>query len=166
MAILEVVRGNQSGQQFKLAEELAILGRHPDCDIVLDAGAVSRQHAQVRFADGEYFIEDLGSRNGTFVNEAKIEGRYKLEDQDRVQICDLDFLFHRFERKSPPVQPLPGALPMPGHGAVMDDDAPSTIMKSIDVSVTDSALRVSVCPEAKLQATFEITKNLRNTLAM
>ena len=111
MAILEVVRGNQSGQQFKLAEELAILGRHPDCDIVLDAGAVSRQHAQVRFDNGEYFIEDLGSRNGTYVNEAKIEGRYKLEDQDRVQICDLDFLFHRFERKPQPVQPLPGALP-------------------------------------------------------
>ena len=68
MAYIELQSGENAGERYMLDGERAILGRHPDCDIVLDAGAVSRQHAQIRVIDGEYFVEDLHSRNGTFVN--------------------------------------------------------------------------------------------------
>src|SRR3954470_16338112 len=94
MAVLQVLKGLNPGQLFPLEGELLILGRHPDCDIVLDVGAVSRQHAQIMVVNGEYFVEDLKSRNGTFVNGQAIQGRQKLSENDRLKICDLLFTFH------------------------------------------------------------------------
>ena len=94
MAILQVLKGlNPPGQQFSLEGEKAILGRHPDCDIVLDVGAVSRQHAQILCINSDFFVEDLKSRNGTFVNGQQIHDRRRLEDNDRIKICDLLFTF-------------------------------------------------------------------------
>ncbi len=78
----------------------AVLGRHPECDIVLDQGAVSRQHAQISHVNGEYYIEDLQSRNGTWVNGQAIQAPQQLRDGDEVKICDLAMTFHReFARK-------------------------------------------------------------------
>ena len=76
------------------------MGRHPDCDIVLDAGAVSRQHAQITVVGGDFLIEDLRSRNGTFVNGHAIQGQHKLADGDRLKICDLSFTFYLEEPSS------------------------------------------------------------------
>src|SRR5262252_4977237 len=95
MAVLEFLNGERVGERLALAAKGAILGRHPECDIVLDQGAVSRQHAQISVIDGEYFIEDLHSRNGTLVNGLAIDSRCKLRDGDEVKICDLALAFHR-----------------------------------------------------------------------
>jgi pSer/pThr/pTyr-binding forkhead associated (FHA) protein len=95
MALLEFLNGERVGQRMPLAGKNAILGRHPECDVVLDQGAVSRQHAQISVIDGEYFIEDLHSRNGTLVNGLAIDSRYKLSDGDEVKICDLALTFYR-----------------------------------------------------------------------
>ena len=95
MALLQVLKGMTPGQQFTLDGDRAILGRHPDCDIVLDVGAVSRQHAQILQIDADFYVEDLKSRNGTFVNGEQIRDRHRLEDNDRIKICDLLFTFHR-----------------------------------------------------------------------
>ena len=55
-------------------------------DIYLESLAVSRQHAKILCHDGEYFIEDLGSSNGTYVNGEKIHNRLPLGEHDVVQI--------------------------------------------------------------------------------
>lgn len=49
-----------------------ILGRHQDCDITLDDPFVSPRHAELRFTDGGYFVRDLGSRNGVFLNGVRV----------------------------------------------------------------------------------------------
>ena len=69
MAVLQVLKGMIPGRQFPIRGAKAVLGRHPDCEIVVDVGAVSRQHAQVLVVGGEFYLEDLDSRNGTFVDE-------------------------------------------------------------------------------------------------
>ena len=91
----------------------ALLGRHPECDVVLDQGAVSRQHAQILLVDGEYFIEDLKSRNGTLVNGQLVEGRQALPDGDELKICDLALSFHdeSAARKGPADRGDVGTLP-------------------------------------------------------
>ena len=75
MAVLESIKGLTPGQLFPLEQDSAVLGRHPDCDIVLDIGAVSRQHARILKLDDGFFVEDLHSRNGTFLNEQSVRGR-------------------------------------------------------------------------------------------
>src|SRR5688500_11163671 len=93
MALLQVLNGLNPGQQFLLERERSVLGRHPECDIWLDVGAVSRNHAHVLQPGNDHFVEDLKSRNGTYVNGELIRGRHRLKDQDQVKICDLLFTF-------------------------------------------------------------------------
>ncbi|MBX9791180.1 MAG: SpoIIE family protein phosphatase [Pirellulales bacterium] len=165
MATLQVVKGLNPGQVFAIEGQRAVLGRHPDCDIVLDVGAVSRQHAQISLDAGDYFVEDLHSRNGTMVNGKLIEGRYKLQENDRLKICDLLFTFHQFEPNDG------GDSQRDPEGATrwFDDEtssSSSTVMSTMDVSKLDHTLRLNVRPEVKLRALLEITDSLGQTLEL
>ena len=89
MAVLQVIRGGKNGKQFPLDADAQVIGRHPQCDIVLDSGVVSRRHAQIVQTHGTFYLEDLRSRNGTFVNEKMIEGRHELQQGDEIRLCDV-----------------------------------------------------------------------------
>lgn len=64
-----------------------LIGRHPECDIVLTHATVSRQHARLRFRDGSWILQDLGSTNGTTVNDAPVV-RCQLLPGDHLLIGD------------------------------------------------------------------------------
>ena len=68
-------------------DEELLIGRNPDCDVVLSAPAVSRQHARLTFREGSWILHDLDSTNGTLVNGAPVR-QCKLEPGDRVVIGD------------------------------------------------------------------------------
>ena len=70
-----------------------VIGRDPDCHLWIDAGGVSRRHARVRVDGDQATLEDLGSKNGTFVNGAPVQAAYALSDGDRVRLgpVELDF---------------------------------------------------------------------------
>jgi DNA-binding winged helix-turn-helix (wHTH) protein len=70
-----------------------LIGRDPECDVWVDEKGVSRRHARVRVEGDAFTIEDLGSKNGTFVNGAAVEGPHRISDGDRVRLgpVDLDF---------------------------------------------------------------------------
>lgn len=55
------------------------IGRHPDCDIVIDDSVVSRKHASIERKGNDYFVEDFGSLNGTFVNQNRIKANSKVK---------------------------------------------------------------------------------------
>ncbi len=63
-----------------------VIGRGSDADVVIDNTAVSRHHTAFALRGKDYFIEDLGSLNGTFVNGQKITRQTKLGDKDVIQI--------------------------------------------------------------------------------
>src|SRR5439155_24009262 len=65
------------------------ISRHADNQIVMRDNRASRLHAHVVLDDGEYWIEDLNSRHGTYVNGAKIQ-RHKLQDSDRIEFGMID----------------------------------------------------------------------------
>jgi len=76
--------GGRAGEMFPLEGETTV-GRSPDCGIFLDDVTVSRKHAVLRERDGNFFIEDQGSLNGTFVNRKRVESA-QLEDGDELQV--------------------------------------------------------------------------------
>ena len=134
--------GPQAGRKYELKSEKHILGRHPDCDIQIEVGAVSRNHCQVVREAGGYAIEDLGSRNGTFVNDDvnKIEGRRMLRLGDLVRVCEVTFTF---QSDGPQPQATagstgstaPGSLRTidgAGLGAFLADDEAATPNSTID----------------------------------
>ena len=164
MAVLEVLKGLQPGHTFPVHGPRAVLGRHPECDIVLDVAAVSRQHAAIVRQSESYFIEDMGSRNGTFLNGEMIRQRAPLGEGDRVVICDIAFRFHAGEGSDQPVQS--SSLPL-----LVDDEpgqpAPgSSVMSKLDLSSSQDRLFGSVRPEVKLKAVLEIARNLGQALSL
>jgi hypothetical protein len=88
MACLQVLSGPGEGLFIPLKTDRFRLGRNPDNHFVIPVTAVSRQHAQILYLGGRYFIEDTLSRNGTFVNNQAVSARTPLKNNDRVRICD------------------------------------------------------------------------------
>ncbi|MDZ7617735.1 MAG: SpoIIE family protein phosphatase, partial [Patescibacteria group bacterium] len=167
MAVLRALQGTNPGQLFPLDCEKAILGRHPECDIVLESASVSRHHARILAIDSEFHVEDLNSRNGTFVNGQPVMGRQRLDEGDQLSICDLVFVFHRRLPGAPPETEDDLGLPVPG--ILFDDVRPpsnSTIMSKVDVSAGSTGLRLEVNAEAKLKALIEIAQNLGTALSV
>src|SRR5580704_3304954 len=87
------------GIEYKLADDVTVLGRAPECQIQLDSNMVSRRHAQVVREKGSFFVEDLASGNGTFVNGKRINERTLLRSNDRLKLGPL---LLRFESGSAP----------------------------------------------------------------
>ena len=77
--------GGRAGESFQPAGERTRIGRSPDCEIFLDDVTVSRNHAVLVERDGEFYVEDQGSLNGTFVNRRRIDSA-RLENGDELQV--------------------------------------------------------------------------------
>jgi DNA-binding winged helix-turn-helix (wHTH) protein len=86
-----------------LAEGENVIGRDPSCGVWLDQPGVSRRHARVIVTDDAAEIEDLGSTNGTFVNEIMIAGPRQLHDAEMIQVGSVD-LKYRIWSPSRPVE--------------------------------------------------------------
>ena len=84
--ILEIVEGSEAGRQVPL-ESVVDIGREPSLPIHLDEDAqVSRRHARVSLQGGQAVVEDLGSTNGTYVNEQPIHSPRSIGPGDRIRI--------------------------------------------------------------------------------
>jgi signal transduction histidine kinase len=101
MARLLLTQGPQAGQQFVLDDRPCTIGRQPGLQIVLDAPEVSRQHARVTRSQGHFFVEDLGSSNGTFLNRLRLKDRSELRDRDELQVGPFYLVFHAGQPRDP-----------------------------------------------------------------
>lgn len=72
-----------------------LIGRAPECDVIIDDPLVSRHHARVTGGAGDALFEDLGSRNGSRINGTLVAEPKLLEHGDRIQIGSRELIFHR-----------------------------------------------------------------------
>lgn len=84
-AVLIVRSGAQAGDRFTLADGMTRLGRHPESEIMLDDITVSRRHVEIERTDEGYVVTDVGSLNGTYVNQERVD-RAVLHHGDELQI--------------------------------------------------------------------------------
>jgi DNA-binding winged helix-turn-helix (wHTH) protein len=73
-------------QVFPLVEGESVLGRDPGAQVLVDVPGVSRRHARIVVRGAEAAVEDLGSKNGTFVGDRRVGGPTSLADRDRVRL--------------------------------------------------------------------------------
>ena len=91
-ALLVVKRGPNAGSNFVIDKDVTTAGRHPESDIFLDDVTVSRRHAEIRRRDDRFFVRDLGSLNGTYVNRERVD-ETELASGDELQIGKFKLVF-------------------------------------------------------------------------
>jgi pSer/pThr/pTyr-binding forkhead associated (FHA) protein len=94
--LLMVKRGPNAGSTFMLEREATSVGRNPESDVFLDDVTVSRRHAEFRRHDGGFYVHDVGSLNGTYVNGERVDVT-KLASGDEVQIGKFKLVFFQGE---------------------------------------------------------------------
>jgi pSer/pThr/pTyr-binding forkhead associated (FHA) protein len=91
-ALLLVKHGPNAGSTFLLESEVTTTGRSPDSDVFLDDVTVSRKHAEIRRQEAGWFVHDLGSLNGTYVNRERVDIT-KLASGDEIQVGKFKLVF-------------------------------------------------------------------------
>ena len=172
MAVLRSQTGDN--RTFPLRCEETVIGRDLSCDITIDGAqeqCVSRRHARVFPDDGGYFIEDLGSLNGTYVNGDPIRTPTRLCTGDVIGIGELKILFDGesgFEEE--PAGAIDTAAIIndrnEANQASIINDRNEADRDSIIASLNARDFRLSAKPEAKLRTLLEISRKLRKSLDM
>jgi hypothetical protein len=85
--------GGRVGESFALGGERMAIGRRPDSAVFLDDITVSRDHALLIPRGDDWYLDDCGSLNGTYVNRERIES-HRLEDGDELQIGKYKLTYH------------------------------------------------------------------------
>jgi serine phosphatase RsbU (regulator of sigma subunit)/pSer/pThr/pTyr-binding forkhead associated (FHA) protein len=150
MPTLQIIKGPNEGAVIPLDGDRFILGRNPDCGIVIPVTSVSREHAQILRVQGRFFIEDKQSRNGTYVNNQQISARTLLKNNDRIRICDFIAAF---------LDSAPAAD--------LDDDDEGEGQSTVEAMLSHtSSLLLETAPVEKLRTLIDISSNLSKTLEL
>lgn len=172
MAFLKLLQGVEVGKQWDLPTSgEAVIGRSAECQVALDVAAVSRKHAAVVAQGGQFFIKDLGSRNGTLLDNTQVVGQAPLREGSQITVCDQVFGFYIHE--------APGLLSggfSEGESSlanlVSDDEGDdeegsrANVMATIDLSGNSSNWNLSAKPEVKLSAMVEISHGLARAVSV
>lgn len=169
--------GDGSPTRYELNDLETTIGRHPECSIVVDAGAVSRYHAKLIRKPNGYSIEDAGSRNGTFLNGQLLNGPQFLREGDKIRVSDVEFVFRNNE--------VPGFVGSEmtfdgaNFGIMMYDEHETEQLSGIGSGSGSSSgsakvefrssidgFAMSATPEAKLEALRQIISNLGDALVV
>ena len=91
-AILVLRGGEGEGDHFVLSSPVVNIGRHADSDIALDDITVSRRHCEISHEDQRFVVRDVGSLNGTYVNQKRVDV-VELTQGDDLQIGKFHLVF-------------------------------------------------------------------------
>ena len=97
--LMVVLSSNFLGKSFIINRINTIVGRNPDCDIIIDDPLVSKKHCRIIFEeDKKFYIEDLGSKNSTYLNEKELKKKEHIIYGDRIVVGDTIMRFYLEEK--------------------------------------------------------------------
>jgi two-component system, cell cycle response regulator len=91
-AALVIIYGDELGKLYNLSSSSAVIGRSSQCEIQVDQTSISRNHSKIMSTGKTVLIRDLGSTNGTYVNDQPIE-EFALRDGDLIKVGRTIFKF-------------------------------------------------------------------------
>ena len=135
MAVLKPVTGDLAGKLIELKSDVTVIGRSPECDIILTTNGVSRRHAEIRKRGDTFFLADLKSLNKTLVNNVAVASGsdHSLKENDRINICGVEFIYYPVALPKAKEPEPAGDLMSITEGDGMDDPG----MLTLDASRTE-----------------------------
>ena len=139
--------------EIRLDRPVLTVGRSVTCEVQLTSGLVSRRHARLTLSSLGVSVEDLGSRNGVYVNSMRVIGSVRLKPGDRLSVGDEVLYLGEIEDTSEPEDGVTGLVSRARQGAPPDDEV-AIATRSADVfqllaSVVDKALALGRGEEAE-----------------
>lgn len=127
------ISGRQRGKRYTLSRKSQLsMGRNRSNDIPVEDEAASRHHAQISFRDDQFFVDDLNSSNGTYLNDERVTQQLPIRHGDRLAIGDTIMLFQL------ELQPEPLAAVV-----LNDDPLPAGAAEQAPMQVSESAFTIS-----------------------
>ncbi|MFM8893613.1 MAG: FHA domain-containing protein, partial [Planctomycetia bacterium] len=166
MPALELKSGPRTGERITLRPGRVVIGRHPACDVVIDASAVSRQHAAVTFENGQATIEDLRSRNGTLLNGRPLAAPYRLTNGDHVQICEQLLVFQSGDGREESPSSIFGSATSLFDDVLEAGDQDSIIVSQVAVGDSPAGASQAEHAEAKLRAVIGLNRAIGSSLSL
>ena len=159
MALLEFIKGANQGTRKELVGDRIVFGRNADCGVILNAPAVSREHAVIRKINGKFYIEDMNSRNGTEINGPtnKIKVRTALKDGDQICICGNLMIYY----DAAPKPKLPEHMK-----SDKDDEAEDKDNSTVEATIQSASSRqiLEAQPSERLAMLLEVGMELTQTI--
>ena len=112
-ASLVVRQGAQTGTTYHITSPEALIGREEETEISLRDPEVSRRHARISWQSGNYFVEDLGSTNGTFLNGALVTSPQPLRSGDTIGMGQTLLVFQTEANAVTAQAPVPQSYTAP-----------------------------------------------------
>jgi pSer/pThr/pTyr-binding forkhead associated (FHA) protein len=128
---LIVLAGAKEGTQIPLKKEKFVIGRSRECNLRAGSDAISRRHCAILRTDGAWLVRDLGSRNGTYLNDERIESPSPLGVGDELRVGPLKFRIDEYVKSS-------GGKPAKA-GKATESDLPQDIKRAKQPPVKDVA---------------------------
>ncbi len=162
MPFLRQKSGEQRGQCIDLNSDEFVIGRLQNCQLIFTTKEISKHHAKISKKDDSYFVEDLHSRNYTYLNEEKLapHAPRRLSNGDRIRICEIEFDYcDQTEEgvnsgEDPVIEVTSGA-----EGAMVH-----TLDASSSATTSGLSAAVRVSPQRKLDAIIDISRRLTTDL--
>jgi pSer/pThr/pTyr-binding forkhead associated (FHA) protein len=88
---LKVLSGSSAGRELKISSDEFVIGRSDACHLRPKTDSISRKHCVLRMRDGRLFVEDLQSRNGTFLDKVRITEETEAQHGNRLKLGRLEF---------------------------------------------------------------------------
>ncbi len=93
MASLVLIENNAVGSKFRLEKDEMVIGRRPENDILISNVMISGKHAKINRKGSQFYITDLGSTNGTFVNTVRLTGTTEIKNKDHINFGSVNLVF-------------------------------------------------------------------------
>jgi len=166
MATLIVLSPPSPGMRCLLQKSRqTVLGRDSTCDLILNKRSISRFHAQVTLSQGTYYLEDMRSTNGTFVNGTKVQSRTSLKDGDRITIHDVPIAFLLSDDAVMDVPTMSQTSPLhPVSSVTLADSGPNLTIQNGVPSANRGRLKILIEIARDLGSTLEIKEILPRIL--
>jgi hypothetical protein len=162
----------QGVSEIRLDRPVLTIGRSTACEVQLTSGLVSRRHARLTLSHLGVNVEDLGSRNGVYVNSVRVAGAVRLKPGDRLSVGDEVLYFGEIEDElaSETADTITGLTPPRVHRDSFIDDEVAVATRSADVfqllaSVVDKALALGRGDEAERVIAMHLQAALADALA-
>jgi pSer/pThr/pTyr-binding forkhead associated (FHA) protein len=130
LSLVVMTAGKSKGQAIPINLPQFIIGRDPQCNLRPASAVISKRHCAVLIKEGQVFVRDFDSTNGTFVNEVPVKGEAPLKNDDTLKIGPLEFKVF-LEVKPPGAKATPVPPKLVARADHTDDESVAAMLLSL-----------------------------------